>query len=449
MNPRMLVRLMVVALVALVAALWLGSRRGPSTELEGHKALVPGLKDAINDVTAVKLTGAENKPIATLEKGEKDWRVAERGGYAADSAKVREFMLKLADGELIEAKTATPELHKKLGVEDPAQKDATSVQVELVGGKGATKLVVGRFNGLGGDGTFVRTAGDNQAWLAKGNLTVDKQPSDWLRKDLVDIASNRIQSVQITREGKTLTASKAKPSDANYTVAEVPKGRELTSETSANGLASVLSGLRLDDVFKREEIPAPDANDVRAVRYASWDGLVVSGLAWEKDGKAYAHFEASLVEAKAKDDIREQQARDKADFEARKAEFEIKAKAEAAKAAEAPAVPVPATAAQSKSAPPAPPTPAEAAIEKAKGEPPAEPLAMTDPAKDEELRLARLRKEVEDLNAKFQGWTFVLPSFKYANINKTVDELLKPLPQKAEPAKDAKAAAAKTAAAKT
>jgi hypothetical protein len=135
--------------------------------------------------------------------------------------------------------------------------------------------------------------------------------------------------------GKTLTASKAKPGDANYAVAEVPKGRELTSETSANGLASVLSGLRMDDVFKRADVPEPDANDVRSVRYEGWDGLVVSGLSWEKDGKAYAHFEANLVEAKAKDDIREQQARDKADFEARKAEFEAKAKSEAKAASDA------------------------------------------------------------------------------------------------------------------
>src|SRR5436190_10981665 len=197
MNQKMLVRLVVVALVALVGALWLGSRRGPNTEIEGHKALVPGLKDALNDVSAIRIAGAELKPIATIEKGDKGWKVAERGGYPADSAKVREFLLKLADGELIEAKTANPELHKKLGVEDPAQKGATSVQVELVGGKAAGKLVIGRFNGLGGDGTFVRPAADKQAWLAKGNLTVDKQPSDWLRKELVDIPSSRIQTVEI------------------------------------------------------------------------------------------------------------------------------------------------------------------------------------------------------------------------------------------------------------
>jgi hypothetical protein len=298
---------------------------------------------------------------------------------------------------------------------------------------------------MGGDGTFVRAASEPQAWLAKGNLTVDKQPSDWLKKDLTDIPSSRIQSVEITREGKTLTASKAKASDVNYAVAEIPKGRELTSETSANGLASVLSGLRLDDVFKRDDVAAPDPKDVRGVTYTGWDGLIVRAEAWEKDGKAYVHFAASLDETRAKADIVEQQARDKADYEAHKAEFEAKAKAEVAKPTEgappaAPAKPV-------AGAPPAAPSAAEKIVEKAKDEPPAPPLSMTDAAKDEELRLGRLRQEVQDLNAKFEGWTFVIPSFKYANINRGVDDLLKPLAP--PPAKDAKAPDAKKADAKT
>jgi hypothetical protein len=279
----------------------------------------------------------------------------------------------------------------------------------------------------------VRAAGDPQAWLAKGNLSVDKQPSDWLAKDLTDIPSTRIQSVEIVRDGKTLAASKTKASDINYAVAEIPKGRELTSETSANGLASVLSGLKIDDASRRDAVAAPDAKDVRSVKYVGFDGLIVSGQAWEKDGKAHANFEASLDEAKAKADIAQQQAKDKADFEARKAEFEARQKESQKPDAAKPEAPKPAPGAT-------PATATEQAIEKAKQEPPAEPLAMTDPAKDEELRLGRLKQEVQDLNAKFAGWTFVLPSFKYANINRGVDDLLKPLPDKnaAAPAKDAK-----------
>jgi hypothetical protein len=67
---------------------------------------------------------------------------------------------------------------------------------------------------------------------------------------------------------------------------------------------------------------------------------------------------------------------------------------------------------------------------------PAKPASMEDPAKDREMRRAALDKEVVDLNARFSGWTFVLPSYKYANMNKSMSDLLKPLEGK-KPAADA------------
>jgi hypothetical protein len=444
MNSKLLIRLAAVAVVALIAALWIGARREPGTEIDGRRALVPGLKDAINDVATVRLLGADTKPLATLTKGEHGWSVAERGGYGADAGKVREFLLKLADAELIEAKTANPELHKKLGVEDPSQKDAASVQVELVGGKAASKVIIGRFNGLGGDGTFVRAANDPQVWLAKGNLTVDKNAADWLKKDLTDIPSNRIQSVELTRDGKTLTVSKANSSDANYQVADLPKGRELSSEFAANGLASLLAGLKFDDVAKRDTAPPPDASAVRNARYVGFDGLIVSAQAWEKDGKDYAWFEASLDEAKAKADIARQQAKDKSEYEAKKAEFEAKAKAASAKPAEPAATAANAANAAKPSADAGAAKPADKDAAK-KDEAPVAPLAVTDPAKDEELRLGRVKQEVADLNARFAGWLFTLPNYKYANINRGMDDLLKPLESKTAEAKDVKKAADKGA----
>ncbi|HVF35908.1 MAG TPA: hypothetical protein VND91_11355, partial [Candidatus Saccharimonadia bacterium] len=55
------------------------------------------------------------------------------------------------------------------------------------------------------------------------------------------------------------------------------------------------------------------------------------------------------------------------------------------------------------------------------------PLAVTDPARDREQQLAKLRDEVAQLQRKFEGWAFVLPNYKFANMNKTMDDLLKPL----------------------
>ncbi len=404
------IRLAVVALIAVGLAFWAGTSRRPGESLGTGEPVVPGLKDALNDVKLVRLVGAESKPIATLEKRDGAWVIAEKDGYPADFAKVREYLIKLADAKLVEAKTSLPDLYGKLGVEDIAGKDAKGVQLEIEGLKEPAKLIVGNYNGQGGDSTFVRRAGDAQSWLARGNLTADKIAANWLRRDLADVASSRIAEVTIASGGKTLRAFKNDAAEPNYAVADLPRGRELSSEYVANGLASVLSGLRFDDVVKAGTVtPAADAK-VFDVDYVGFDGLKVTAQAWNAGGKDYANLNASLDEPRALAAIEKEQARAKSEYEAQKAEAEAKAKSDAAAK---PADPANATADAAKAEEIAPALP-EA------------PLAVTDAAKDKDERLAKLRKEVDDLNAKFNGWTYVLPNYKFANMNKTVDDLLKP-----------------------
>jgi hypothetical protein len=76
---------------------------------------------------------------------------------------------------------------------------------------------------------------------------------------------------------------------------------------------------------------------------------------------------------------------------------------------------------------------------------PIKPLAVSDAGKDRENRLAALNKEVAELNARFGGWTFVLPAYKYANINKSMEDLLKPLEEKKTAPAAAKAPVQKSA----
>lgn len=426
MKTKDLVRLGAIAVVALGAALWIGAKRGPDTG--GASAggyLAPGLKDELNAVTSVRLIGAEGKPIATLGRTDTGWTVAERAGFGADAAKVRELLLKLSDTQLIEAKTAKPELHAKLGVEDKPAKDAVGVRVDIEtkDAKKAYKLIIGRPNAQGGDGTFVRRADEPQAWLAKGTISVDKNTGDWLKRDLVDIPSVRIATAELGRDGKTLKAYKNGEKDQNFLVADLPKGRELSSEFAANALGAVLAGLKFDDVKPAAEASAPA--DARTVRYATFDGVVVSGRTWEAETKDYAQFEASLDEGAARAAIERAQAKEVADYNEKLAAANAAKPPEPKKdGAEGEGKPAAAAKAPEPAAPPKP-------------EP---PLAMTDKDKDTDARLDRLRKEVADLKARFDGWTFVVPAFKYANMNRTMDDLLKPV--EAKPAKDAKDAKA-------
>jgi Domain of unknown function (DUF4340) len=417
MNAKTLYTLIAVAVLALIVAIVINSSNKPQSDVSDQaKPLLPALHDHVNDVTAITLTGADNKVLVTLKRGGDGWNVAEKSGYPADLTKIREFLLKLDAATLIEAKTSNPKHYADLGVDDVKGKDAKGVLVDIAGLAQPLKLIVGNYNGAGGGGTFVRIDGQEQSWLTKGNLSVDKNIADWEKRDLTDIADARLKTVTLTgADGKVLKVYKEHAGDANFKVADVPKGRESSSEFAANGLGSTLAGLKADDAFVAKDV-APGEKVYKA-EYATFDGLVVDVSGWEKDGKDYAQFAARLDAVAVDAQIGADQAKAKADYDA------------AVQAASK-------KAADDKAATPAT-TPAEVA----------KPLAVSDPAKDRQQRVDVLDKEVQALNKTFSGWTFALPSFKYSSITKTMDDMLKPLEQKKTETKDAgKPAAPKPAA---
>ena len=394
MNQKTLIGLAVAALFAIVIAIVVNHANRPQSEAGGEKEtayLVPALKDHVNDVDKVVITGAESKPVATLTRGANGWSIAEKNGFAADTGKLREFLLKLADAKLVEQKTSSKEKYAALGVEDVADKDAKSVEIELGGLQKPVKVIIGNANQHGG--TFVRRAGEAESWLASGSFSVDKKTDSWLRKDLTDIAATRIVSIDITRpDGKTVRLAKAAEGDANFKLADVPKGREAGSDYAINGPASTLGGLKFDDALPAKD--APPAEKPLKARFATFDGLIVDVTAWDKDGKDYAQFSASEDEKTASAHVDATLAKAKSD--------------EATK--------------------------------------PADAKAETSAAKERDAKLAALKKEADDLNARFKDWTFVLPAYKYAAINKAPEDFLKPLEDKNAAKKggvDAKTPAAK------
>jgi hypothetical protein len=419
MNTKTLFALIGAAVLALAAALLINHSKKPQSDVAAQaQRLLPELHTHLNDINAVTLTGADNKVLATLKRGSGGWTVAEKADYPVDVAKLREFLLKLDQATLIEQKTANPKHYAELGVDDVSDKDAKGVLVEIAGLNQPIKLIIGNFNGAGGGGTFVRRAGDAQSWLANGNLTVANKTADWEKRDLTDIASTRLKSVVLTQaDGKTLKVYKDQRSDANFKVADVPAGREVSSEFIANNLGSLLSGLRADDAAPAKDAAPPEK--VHKAQYAAFDGLVIDMTAWDQDGKYYAQLTARLDAAAANADIDKEQSKAKAEYDAAVEAANKKVaeeKSTTGKEAEANAT---------------------AATEVPK------PLAVSDAAKDREEKLAALNQEIEGLNKTFAGWTFALPGYKFADLTKSMDDMLKPIEPKKPESKDAKAAAPK------
>lgn len=399
MNKHQWVKLLAATAVVIGLAYWVNTSREPQVSSESSGApLVVGLKAAVNDVKRLQVIGAGNQTLVTLDKSQGGWTVAERDGYPADIEKVRAYLLRLADSTLIEAKTSSPKLYSKLGVESVDAADAKGMRVDIEGMKAPVKIIVGNFNGQGVGATFVRRNDEVQSWLAKGTLTPEKLATNWVDKALIDIPSSRIEKIEIDNGGKLLVARKATPVEANFQIDNVPKGRELKSDFEGNGLAGVLSGMRFEEVKKAATDELTEANASIKMRYQTFDGVIIKAMSRVDGDKTWVAFSAALDPAVAEASILREQ-------EQAKIDFENASKAHAQAAADK-----------------------SAKDEKAVAEmpsAPSEPLSMTDPAKDKAEHMQKLEKEVSVLNARFSGWLYNLPPFTYSGMSRKIEELLK------------------------
>jgi hypothetical protein len=285
-NRRTLVVLVAaLAILAVVAALVL---RGAETGTRERGLLLPGLKEQLNGIQRIVVTGPGNAAIATLERGTENWTVVERSNYAADVGRIRQNLLALAEARIVEEKTSNPDFYDRLGVQDVSAATAKGVLLTLTGGKKPVSVIIGQAPSGSTNQTYARRAGEPMSWLVTGQFDLGKTGGEWLDRSLTDIPAGRIQSVTITHPGlETLRISrdpKTDKSTANegmveFLVADVPAERELSYPGVANGVAGVLAELELDDAQTREVLGANPGKPVVA-RFVTTDGLAVETSAW-------------------------------------------------------------------------------------------------------------------------------------------------------------------------
>jgi hypothetical protein len=371
-----------VALVVLGALAFFG-QRSPSPSSAAGAPILPGLQAALNDVAQVKVTKAGGATVATIDKHADGWTVAEKSGYAADIAKLRQNLRALAEAKILETKTANPEFYDKLGVQDIASDKATGLAVTItVPGKDFGTLILGDAKGT--KQRYARRANEAQSYLLDRDPSLPKVAAQWLDAVILDVRGNRVRQVTIKQpDGEVVTISKPNADAMNFDVAGIPKGRELLYPGVANVIGNGLRELNLEDV-ERAGDTTPDKSV--QVEYRTFDGLIVRATGVKRGDEAWVTFAAS-VDA-------EQVAQNQA----------------AAKAVQAPDPPAdaakPDAAAAGKSADGAP---ADAAAGKTADTPAADPTA-----------------EAQKINARVMAWRYKLASFQYDQMTRRMADLLKP-----------------------
>lgn len=361
MNSRKLSLLAALAVVVIAAALFLSHQRSSTQADSAPGLLYPKLEAELNSVDKISIYKSGDQRVVELTRKDKDWVVTERAGYAADATKVHRLLRAIARAKPIEEKTSNPASYAAIGVEDLGTPNATGARVELGGTATPVNLIVGK-RGTGAESVFVRRAGEPKSWLIDASIEAPVTTDAWLRKEILNVAYDRVQSATVAVAGaKPYTAAKKSREDTDFAVDGLPKGKELSSPSAAGNFSSALSGLTLADVRPAKEFES-DQPAAQAT-FKTFDGLVAQIDGWTKDGKHYIAIEPAYDEALAR-------------------QFHVEKPAPEKKAGAAEGAPPPAPAVDAKA-------------------------------------------EAQTAEAKVAGWVFEIPDYKYAALFKPMDELLK------------------------
>jgi len=291
-TPRRLTALFAIALLVVGLALWAVTAQHRAEQPEAGGSLVlPGLRSHINDVSEVRLIKGDGTR-ATLKKGTSDWIVGERD-FPADSGRVRKLLLDVSDLKVVEQKTSDPASYPQLGVEDVSSPKAGGTRLEIVTPARTFALIVGKPSGS--QASFVRAAGVAQSVLAEPQVTPDADPRQWLDKSIIDIPEQRVKEVAVQpASGPKYTVTRASAQQTDFTVPDLPKGRELSAPSVADPVASALASLTLDDVRKPGTVTDAPAH----ATFRTFNGLSLD-LTGHKDGDR--RFIAVSASSSAKD----------------------------------------------------------------------------------------------------------------------------------------------------
>lgn len=291
MKGKTLVVLSLVAVLAALAALWLG-RDSASVSLSADGThLFPGLNQQINDVEQIRLQVGGTGPTVTLDRDSNGWTVSEKHGYAADAGAIRKLLLKLSEARVIEPKTTNPKLYARLGVEDVSTDSGSGVLLEVDGPAASPRLIIGKVETLAGRGTYVRRQGESESYLINEELRPGRSPERWLEQSLLDVPPELLSTVTIRHvDGEEVRLVGI---DGQLALLRIPEGRELSSPSATSPIGRGLENLTLEDVMP--ETVFDGGEPAAEISYQLTDGRQISVRAWKTDANRFIALNMAMA----------------------------------------------------------------------------------------------------------------------------------------------------------
>jgi len=286
MSRRRFIVLLIAALLAISGALYLSSQRNLPRDTHGLP-LWPTLASQLNTVTELSVRKGSATPAVTIHKQGEQWTVAQRANFPADVSKLRKLLLALSDARIREEKTSNPLSYPVIGVDDPTLSGAAGAEIKVIAHDGEHAVIVGK---PGGEGSFVRRAGESTSYIVEPPITFEAEPRYWIEPKLLDLPADKIQSIDAKPAGGPgyslhrvsapapapapgPAANAGAPAPSTFTLTGVPNGRKAAEAALLAPSSSTFGGLTADDVAVPGDL---DFSNPSIVTVAMSDGNVVT-----------------------------------------------------------------------------------------------------------------------------------------------------------------------------
>jgi hypothetical protein len=300
--------LMLVAALALAGVGWYlasGERAGWQRERvsAAGEPLLSEVDELESRLAAIEFGDANQTRRVELQNG--TWVLADKDGYPAKQETVVSLFRSVAGLERVEAKTANPERHDRLGLVDPAQGGAAR-KVRFLDETGAElgALLLGEsYRGLANPALFVRAADEDQCWLVEGQVSTRTSDYDWLDRELFALGNRRVARAELSLPAGGYTASRESADDYDFTLEAIPPGQQAKSAFLVGAVAKLADTFRMQDVARADSVDAEAVTDESTAVLTTFDGLRIElrarRLGSETGAEVWATLRAGIDEALA------------------------------------------------------------------------------------------------------------------------------------------------------